>query len=206
MVPATRARLPGLRLIAAIALLGLAAAAPARACGPCSGKRDIRELWKTLVEGNYLLELPRDPGYGPGSHTHFMLTPQSANGILCVAHGPIQWSAEVAPARRMELAAPPRHPRYRWRRFFDKLEKRPLLARAGLVLLVLAAAAILFQVLAPERWLAPRARHRLAVTLTFALVLAAWGLHRMLPDDDEMRRDCFSIQKTVVGAVEMCGI
>ena len=55
---------------------------------------------RTLLDGGHLREVPRDPGYGPGSDLHFVAHTASARGVLCLLHGAEALTRELDPYTR----------------------------------------------------------------------------------------------------------
>lgn len=61
-------------------------------------------LWQELKQGGYLQSIPQDPGFGPGTETHYCLTGWG-NGITCLSHGEIQPRLGPGSAARDQLVS-----------------------------------------------------------------------------------------------------
>lgn len=58
-------------------------------------------LFEKLVDGGYLQKLPEDPGWGPGTASHFAFD-DAGNGVTCRVHGS-DLAAELTDAQRCYL-------------------------------------------------------------------------------------------------------
>lgn len=139
--------------------------------------RRLDDLYGRLKENGYLQSIPNDPGYGPASGRHYILTDLTPDGVICLVHGPIRERPDHPDPLETLITADPSL-RMEAREAFrsGKVVREPL-ARSELELLLLVL--VYAGLVGAERFLpgvARQARIGAGYLVTLLAVVAGTGL------------------------------